>query len=67
MIGATDWLNETACGVYYKTGYFGASTGAAAALVAAAAKNRHRMRRCFPGRRRDLAGDALADVKLPPC
>jgi pimeloyl-ACP methyl ester carboxylesterase len=46
-------------------GYFGASTGAAAALVAAAAEQRAVGAVVSRGGRPDLAGDALASVRAP--
>ena len=46
-------------------GLFGASTGAAAALVAAAARPESILAVVSRGGRPDLAGDALADVRAP--
>jgi len=64
LIGATDWLSHNPETEDYQLGYFGASTGAAAALVAAAERpdvgavvSR--------GGRPDLAGAALSHVKSP--
>lgn len=45
-------------------GYFGASTGAAAALFAAAARPNAIAAIVSRGRRPDLAGDALPHVQL---
>ncbi|MGZ3715083.1 MAG: alpha/beta hydrolase, partial [Ktedonobacterales bacterium] len=36
LVAATDWLTQYAATQHLKVGYFGASTGAAAALIAAA-------------------------------
>jgi putative phosphoribosyl transferase len=46
-------------------GLFGASTGAAAALVVAAARPEHIRAIVSRGGRPDLGGDALADVRAP--
>jgi putative phosphoribosyl transferase len=67
LVGATDWLTSSAgAGGALPVGYFGASTGAAAALVAAAARPgavRAVVSRCG---RPDLAGpDALRGVRAP--
>jgi putative phosphoribosyl transferase len=65
LVAASRWLAEDPTTRSLKVGYFGASTGAAAALVAAAT---------IPGRvgvvvsrggRPDLAGEALPRVKAP--
>lgn len=64
LVGATDWLAQEANTRDLRVGYFGASTGAGAALVAAAER---------PGvgaivsrgGRPDLAGEALARVAAP--
>lgn len=48
-----------------KAGFFGASTGAAAALIAAAALPDRIAAVVSRGGRPDLAGDALAEVKAP--
>jgi putative phosphoribosyl transferase len=64
LVGATDWLaarEETAA---QRLGYFGASTGAAAALIAAA--ERPQVGAVVArGGRPDLAGAALARVRAP--
>jgi putative phosphoribosyl transferase len=62
---ATDWLVNTAETRALKIGYFGASTGAAAALVAAANKPEHIDAVVSRGGRPDLAGAHLAKVKAP--
>lgn len=62
---ATDWAHLHADTALLPVGYFGASTGAGAALTAAASP-RHRIAAVVSrGGRPDLAGDALAAVKAP--
>ncbi|RJQ49275.1 MAG: alpha/beta fold hydrolase [Gammaproteobacteria bacterium] len=61
----TDWLRQQPQTRALKTGYFGASTGAAAALVAAAEHPRGVSAIVSRGGRPDLAGAALARVKAP--
>jgi predicted phosphoribosyltransferase/predicted alpha/beta-hydrolase family hydrolase len=64
LVVATGWASDR-LGPSLPTGYFGASTGAAAALVAAARLG-HRVRSVVSrGGRPDLAGAALADVTAP--
>ena len=65
LIGATDWLlknNETK---NLNIGYFGASTGAAAALVAASSDSNVVKAVVSRGGRPDLAGPVLHKVKSP--
>jgi pimeloyl-ACP methyl ester carboxylesterase len=62
---ATDWLREQPETHELPVGYFGASTGAAAALVAAAARPREVAAVVSRGGRPDLAGDALPQVIAP--
>ena len=63
--GATAWLAREPLTEALPLGYFGASTGAGAALVAAAAE-RERVRAVVSrGGRPDLAGDALPRVLAP--
>src|ERR1700682_3646198 len=65
LIGATDWLMEYQDTRNLRIGYFGASTGAAAALVAAA-ERRYAVRAVVSrGGRPDLAGPALTRVRAP--
>jgi putative phosphoribosyl transferase len=65
LITATDWLLSRPETSGLRVGYFGASTGAAAALVAAA-KRSDRIRAVVSrGGRPDLAGGYLAKVKAP--
>jgi dienelactone hydrolase len=65
LTAATDWLGSRAETANLAIGYFGASTGAAAALIAAA--NRQDVVRAIVSRggRPDLAGPALAKVRAP--
>ncbi len=60
---ATDWLKEEASGL--RVGYFGASTGAAAALEAAADYGTEIGAVVSRGGRPDLADDYLSKVKSP--
>ena len=64
VVGATNWLTNTADTQNLSLGYFGASTGAAAALVAAAELEVVRAI-VSRGGRPDLAGEALAHVEAP--
>ncbi|MCL4315526.1 MAG: alpha/beta fold hydrolase, partial [Gammaproteobacteria bacterium] len=61
----TDWLRQQPQTRTLKIGYFGASTGAAAALVAAADHPQGVSAIVSRGGRPDLAGPALARVKAP--
>jgi dienelactone hydrolase len=65
LIGATDWLAQQPDTRALRIGYFGASTGAAAALVAAAARPALVGAVVSRGGRPDLAGPALARVQAP--
>ena len=65
LAGATDWLLERPETRNLRIGYFGASTGAAAALVAAALRPRSVGAVVSRGGRPDLAGDALPRVEAP--
>jgi dienelactone hydrolase len=65
LIGATDWLGAEAETRDLRVGYFGASTGAGAALVAAAERADRVDAVVSRGGRPDLAGAALARVKAP--
>ena len=62
---ATDWLREDAQTRGLRIGYFGASTGAAAALVADARSEAAIGAIVSRGGRPDLAGGALAEVRAP--
>ncbi|MDE3196933.1 MAG: dienelactone hydrolase family protein [Acidobacteriota bacterium] len=65
LLGATDWLQSQSDTRNLRIGYFGASTGAAAALVAAASRTALIDAVVSRGGRPDLAGAALARVKAP--
>ena len=65
LAGATDWLVERRETRGLRIGYFGASTGAAAALVAAALRPRAIGAVVSRGGRPDLAGESLARVEAP--
>lgn len=62
---ATAWLAASPDTRSLEIGYFGASTGAAAALVAAAKTPDHVRAVVSRGGRPDLAGEHLAKVKAP--
>lgn len=62
---ATEWLAQSPETRGLKIGYFGASTGAAAALVAAADMPDHVHAVVSRGGRPDLAGESLSKVKAP--
>jgi dienelactone hydrolase len=64
LIGAVDWLGTQATSAL-PIGLFGASTGAAAALLAAAARPRAVGAVVSRGGRPDLAGSALPRVEAP--
>ncbi|MFL6391721.1 MAG: dienelactone hydrolase family protein [Nitrososphaeraceae archaeon] len=64
LVGATDWLKQNSGNRNLKVGYFGASTGAAAALVAAAERASTINAIVSRGGRPDLAGtDNLQKVQ----
>lgn len=65
LIAATDWANGQAALARLPFGYFGASTGAAAALVAAADRPADIAAVVSRGGRPDLAGPALDRVRAP--
>ena len=65
LVGATDWLVQYSDMRSLPIGYFGASTGAAAALVAAAERPDHVHAVVSRGGRPDLAGSALPYVRAP--
>ncbi|WP_067831191.1 dienelactone hydrolase family protein [Actinomadura kijaniata] len=62
---AIDWLGERAATASLRLGLFGASTGAAAALVAAAHREERVAAVVSRGGRPDLAGPALDRVRAP--
>jgi dienelactone hydrolase len=65
LVGTTQWLRNDPSTRNLKIGYFGASTGAAAALIAAAKLPEEVSAVVSRGGRPDLAGDYLADVRAP--
>ena len=65
VVVATDWLKQYRDTEGLPLGYFGASTGAAAALVAAAERPNIVSAVVSRGGRPDLAGPALPRVKAP--
>jgi putative phosphoribosyl transferase len=65
LMAATDWLQREPDAGRLPFGYFGASTGAAAALVAAAERPRAVRAVVSRGGRPDLAGPALPRVQAP--
>ena len=65
LADTTNWLEEHIVGGDIKIGYFGASTGAAAALVAAAKKQDVVGAIVSRGGRPDLAGQYLDQVRAP--
>lgn len=62
---ATGWARQRQDTAALRVGYFGASTGAAAALVAAAPSGERVAAIVCRGGRPDLAGTALAHVRSP--
>jgi dienelactone hydrolase len=65
LVSATEWLKLDAKTSSCAYGYFGASTGAAAALIAAAKLSSDIKVVVSRGGRPDLAGDYLQDVRAP--
>jgi dienelactone hydrolase len=65
LIGATDWLRQQPAMRSLAVGYFGASTGAGAALLAAAERADVVRAVVSRGGRPDLAGPALMRVHTP--
>ena len=65
VVLATDWAQDRADLRQLPIGYFGASTGAAAALIGAAARPAVARAVVSRGGRPDLAGDALPRVQAP--
>ena len=65
LVGATEWLLQHPGTGHLDIGYFGASTGAGAALVAAAERPDAVGAVVSRGGRPDLAGPALHGVKAP--
>lgn len=65
VITATDWIQNREDLLWLPIGYFGASTGAAAALIAAAERPAIARAVVSRGGRPDLAGAALPKVTAP--
>ena len=65
LMGATDWLTNHSSTRHLRMGYFGASTGSGAALMAAAERSDLVKVVVSRGGRPDLAGPALARVRAP--
>jgi dienelactone hydrolase len=65
LVHATDWLTQSPDTKHLRIGYFGASTGAAAALVASAVRPDAVHAIVSRGGRPDLAGAALVHVRAP--
>jgi len=65
LLDAVDWITELPDAAGLPIGLFGASTGAAAALVAASARGERVGAVVSRGGRPDLAGSALPHVKAP--
>lgn len=65
LIGATEWLKKDPLTINCSFGYFGASTGAAAALIAAAKLPNDIAAVVSRGGRPDLAADYLPQVVAP--
>jgi len=65
LLGATRWALDEASSTDLNLGYFGSSTGAAAALIAAAELGESVSAVVSRGGRPDLAGDALERVTAP--
>ena len=65
LIGATDWIAQSGDTRHLSVGYLGASTGAGAALMAAAQRPDAVRVVVSRGGRPDLAGEFLSQVKAP--
>lgn len=63
LVGATDWLRHTSATQQLNIGYFGASTGSAAALIAATQRPDVVKAIVSRGGRPDLTGSALTLVR----
>ncbi len=65
LVDIAAWLQSQAQTKHLKIGWFGASTGAGAALIAAARRPKNIMAVVSRGGRPDLAGDYLPEVTAP--
>jgi dienelactone hydrolase len=65
LVGATDWLGRESATAGLPVGYFGASTGAGAALAAATERPARVGAVVTRGGRPDLVGPALGKVRAP--
>jgi pimeloyl-ACP methyl ester carboxylesterase len=65
LVATTDWVTQNPETQFLRIGYFGASTGAAAALIAAVERPEAVGAIVSRGGRPDLAGRALAYVRTP--
>lgn len=65
LVAAIDWIKARSDVGALPIGLFGASTGAAAALMAAAARPHEVAVVVSRGGRPDLAGEALAEIRVP--
>ncbi|MBK8905216.1 MAG: dienelactone hydrolase family protein [Anaerolineaceae bacterium] len=65
VVGATDWLLQQPFAAERSIGYFGSSTGAAAALIASTRRPKVAEAIVSRGGRPDLAGPALPEVQAP--
>ena len=65
LVSATEWVKKKADTKNMTIGYYGASTGAAAALIAAAKLPEHTKAVVSRGGRPDLAAEYLSKVKAP--
>jgi dienelactone hydrolase len=65
LVAATEWLAQYVDVPTLKVGYFGASTGAGAALIAAAQRPQAVDAVVSRGGRPDMAGEALPKVEAP--
>ncbi len=61
--GASDWINQAPQTHHLNIGYFGASTGAAAAMIAASENGAKAV--VSRGGRPDLAGQSLSRLRVP--
>jgi putative phosphoribosyl transferase len=65
LINVTHWCLEQLSAYHLTLGYFGASTGAAAAIIAAGKEAKTIKAVVSRGGRPDLAGDYLVDLQVP--